>query len=116
MTVVVWGLKQCDTCRRATRWLDAQGIDYAFRDIRAETPDAAEFARWVAAAGLDRLVNRRSTTWRGLDEGVRDALDADTAPAILAAHPTLVKRPVLLAANQVLIGFREEDWARALDV
>lgn len=114
MTTIVYGLKNCDTCRKALRWLDSEGHAHQFIDIRTDTPAAATLADWVDAVGLTALINRRSTTWRQLDDATRDSLDEDKAPALLLAHPTLVKRPVLVTADSVSVGFDVRQWADLL--
>lgn len=104
----VYGIKNCDTCRKARQWLDQAGRDYAWQDLRDDPPAKSELDRWVGAVGVDRLVNRRSTTWRGLDENERArALDPSTASGLLAQHPTLIKRPVIELDDRVLVGFNE---------
>lgn len=104
----VYGIKNCDTCRKARKWLEDSGQDYRWHDLREAVPDEARLRQWVQSAGLDRLVNRRSTTWRGLDEDERArAMDPAGAPDMLARHPTLIKRPVFERDGDVLVGFDE---------
>ena len=106
VTMNVYGIKACDTCRKARKWLDEQGKSYQWHDLREDGLDAALIRRWLDALGPEALVNRRSTTWRNLDPAVRDrAMKADSAAAVLLAHPTLIKRPVFDLGDQVLIGF-----------
>jgi arsenate reductase (glutaredoxin) len=102
----IYGIKTCDTCRKARKWLDEQGKSYHWHDLREDGLDAALVRRWLDTLGPEALVNRRSTTWRNLDPAVRDkAMKADSAAAVLLAHPTLVKRPVFEQDGQVLVGF-----------
>lgn len=104
----IYGIKNCDTCRKVLKWLEASGRDYHWRDLRADPPSETRLRRWVESAGLDRLVNRRSTTWRSLDPADRArAADPAEAPALLVRHPTLVKRPVFEIDGRVLVGFDE---------
>ena len=104
--IVLYGLKSCDSCRRARRWLDDHAADYRFVDIRDDTPDIATLESWCEAVGRDALLNRRSTTWRGLDENLRTGLDRVSAGALAAEHPTLIKRPVLTIGGTVaVVGF-----------
>lgn len=101
----VYGIKSCDTCRKAVRALGAE-----LHDIRADPLSAAEIARFLEAFG-DALVNTRSTTWRGLDEAARQSDPAD----LLAAHPTVMKRPVIEAPDGTLyLGWGEAVKARLL--
>lgn len=108
MTLTVWTLKTCDTCRRALAWLDEVGIEHAVRDVREDGMDRETIARIVGAVGLDRAVNRRSTTWRGLPDAAKEDLDAETAVALIEAHPTLMKRPAFVPEDEempVMVGF-----------
>lgn len=99
------GLNNCDTCRAARKWLDANSITYGFRDIRESPPSSGELKKWLAAVGSDRLINRRSTTWRRLSDKDRARADTAQAPTLLAKHPTLIKRPVMVKAGKVTVGF-----------
>lgn len=103
--LVLYGLKNCDTCKKALGGLKDAGHAVTFIDIRAETDLAAKVPVWLASAGSDTLVNRRSTTWRGLDEAAR----AGDPEALLIANPTLIKRPVIEAGNEVHVG-----WSKAV--
>lgn len=105
----VIGIKTCDTCRKARKWLDGQGIAHQWHDLREDGIERASLEHWITAVGPDRLVNRRSTTWRQLDETVRDqAMQAASCAAVLAEHPTLIKRPVFETGDRVLVGFDKE--------
>ncbi len=98
--MILYGLKTCDTCRKAAKALVAAGHAVTFRDVRAEPLSGTEIATVLAAFG-DRLVNRSSTTWRGLDEAERARPAAD----LLAAHPALMKRPVLVEGEKITLGW-----------
>jgi arsenate reductase len=99
------GLKNCDSCRTASRWLDGEDIAFRFRDIRESPPSAKELKTWLAAVGADRLVNRRSTTWRKLSDADRGRAETTQVAALLSANPTLIKRPVIIKDSQVMVGF-----------
>ena len=102
----VFILKNCDTCRKAMRWLDDQGLDYTTHDIRAEGLPIATASELMEGAGRDTLVNRRSTTWRNLPDVERERADTDEGAAVLLAeHPTLMKRPVFVSGTRVYAGF-----------
>ena len=105
--LTVWGLKTCDTCKKALKWLADAGIAHEARDVRADGVPAAELARWIDVVGWEALVNRASTTWRGLDDADKEGLDTARAKDLLAAHPTLIKRPVFVAGETVIVGFRD---------
>lgn len=100
----LFGLKNCDTCRKALKELAGAGRETAFTDIRAEAGEA-DIDRWLAEAGADALINRRSATWRGLDAAERDSAGGDGARALLIANPALIKRPVIEAEGALFIGW-----------
>lgn len=104
---VLYGIRQCDTCRRAIKWLDQQGIEYRFHDLRSDGLDAGMIEDWLTQLPLDTLINRRSTSWRTLDKSAQGRLDAGDWQALLPAHPTLIKRPVLQHEDTVMVGMAE---------
>jgi len=109
------GIPNCDTVKKARIWLDAAGKAYTFHDYKKEGADPERIAGWIAAAGLDVVVNRRGTTFRALsDEDKARAADAATAPALLAANPSVIKRPIAEHDGGLLVGFKADDWAAAL--
>ena len=104
--LTVYGIKTCDTCRKALKWLDEQGRDYHWHDLRADGLDRVQVESWLDAVGSDALVNRRSTTWRGLDADTRKAAsDPEQAVELLLAHPTLIKRPLFSTGGLLMLGF-----------
>lgn len=105
MSVRIFGIKSCDSCRKARKWLEAQGIDYRWTDLREQPPARATLEQWLNAVGSEALVNRRSATWRGLDGQQRPALDSPELLATLLEHPTLIKRPLFEHAGEVRVGF-----------
>ena len=111
----LYGIPNCDTVKKARVWLDAQGQEYTFHDYKKEGADPAKVAGWIAAAGLDVVVNRKGTTFRALSDADKArAADAATAPALLAANPSVIKRPIAEHADGLLIGFKADEWAAAL--
>ncbi len=104
MSLTLYGLKNCDTCKKALKALEAAGRPVKFVDIRAEADLAKLLPIWLSQAGSDLLINRRSTTWRTLSEGER----AGEPQALLMAHPTLIKRPVIETGGQVHIGWAKD--------
>jgi arsenate reductase len=101
----LYGLVNCDACRKARAWLDSQGIAHRFHDFRADGLDSELLERLEAALGWEALLNRRSTTWRTLDPTERAGLDRRLALRLMLAHPVLIKRPILEAEGKLLIGF-----------
>jgi len=113
--ITVYGISNCDTVRKARRWLEAHAIEYRFHDLREDGVDEDEVARWIDELGLDAVLNRRSTSWRALPADTRDALDPASAAAVIAGHPTLVRRPLLDTGTSLHTGFREADYARLFE-
>lgn len=104
MTLTLYGLKNCDTCKKALKALEATGVSVRFVDIRAEADLDSCVPSWLEAAGADVLINRRSTTWRGLSEAERES----DPGALLKANPTLIKRPVIEVGSDVYVGWTKE--------
>jgi Spx/MgsR family transcriptional regulator len=113
-TVRVLGLRHCDSCRRALRWLDARGVSVDFGDIREAPHTATAVALARASDDWAAFVNRRSTTWRALPDEDRRDLTRTRALTLLAANPTLFKRPLLVIDDVVQVGFDEARLAGAL--
>lgn len=114
--ITVYGLKSCDTCRKALAELDAAGKSVTFVDIRTEADLKKKVPLWLAAAGPDKLVNKRSTTWRGMTDAEKEAaLTEEGAVKVLCALPTLIKRPVVEADGAVHVGWAK-DTRSALDL
>ena len=109
-----YGLKNCDTCRKAMKELDAGGITYDYVDVRADGVPEKVITGWLKSVEADKLVNKRSTTWRGLREAERAKADTLAGAAkLLAANPTLIKRPVIEISSNVLVGWTAETKAGA---
>ena len=108
--ITVYGIKNCDTCRKALKWLEAEGLEHRFHDFRKDGLDAEKVDAWLAAAGVDVLLNKRGTTWRKLDENDRVAAEADSGrlASLLVENPTLIKRPVFEEADRLLVGFGDD--------
>ena len=114
--MVVYGISICDTVRKARRWLDEQQIDYRFHDLRADGIDADTVQQWCQLVSWEQLLNRRSTTWRQLDENATAAVDQPRAVALMTSHPTLIKRPVLVTDTGIEIGFKAARYAELFNV
>lgn len=109
-----YGIPNCDTVKKARKWLDGQGLPYQFHDYKKEGADPARLAAWADAAGWEALLNRRGTTYRKLDDAQKDGIDRDKAIALMVEHPSMIKRPVVEYAGGVLVGFSEAEWRDAL--
>lgn len=110
--LVVHGIPNCDTVKKARDWLDAAGLAYHFHDFKKSGVPEEALARWVAAFGWERLLNRQGTTWRRLAEAERaGVVDADSAQRLMRAQPSLIRRPVVQWADGLSLGFDAEDFA-----
>lgn len=111
--MVVYGIPNCDSVRRARAWLGARGIEHEFHDFKKAGVPAVALESWVAALGWQPLVNRQGSTWRKLDAAAQQAVvDATSARDLMRVQPSLIKRPVVLWADgEVTVGFDEPRWA-----
>lgn len=114
MTITLYGIPNCDTVKKARSWLEAKGLAHAFHDYKKQGADAAKIAGWVEQAGWEKVLNRAGTTFRKLPEADREGLDAAKAVAVMAAHPSAIKRPIVEHPGGLLVGFREAEWDEAL--
>lgn len=103
----IYGIKTCDTCRKARKWLEEEGVEHQWHDLRETPLTRGRIETWLKAAGEKTLVNRRSTTWRQLPAESRAALTPASAADLLLANPTLIKRPVFERDGEVRVGFDE---------
>lgn len=110
-TITLYGISNCDTVKKARSWLDRRGIDYRFHDFRQDGLDASAVSRWLEALPLDQLVNKRSTSWRGLDKATQNNLSKDNAIPLLLAQPTLIKRPLVEVGDTIFCGFSADHFA-----
>lgn len=114
MSLTLYGIPNCDTVTKARGWLDGRGQDYAFHDYKKAGADPAKLAAWCKAAGWEKLLNRAGTTFRKLPDADREGLDEARAIALMAAHPSCIKRPVVEHPGGLLVGFKPDEWQAAL--
>ncbi|MBA4354178.1 MAG: arsenate reductase [Novosphingobium sp.] len=114
MSIILYGIPNCDTVKKARTWLDAQGLAYTFHDYKKQGADPARIAGWIQQAGLDRIVNKAGTTYRKLDDAQKAALAGDGASVVLAENSSTIKRPVVEHPGGLLVGFKQPEWAAAL--
>jgi len=109
----LYGIKNCDTVRKARKWLETHNITYHFHDFRADGLTGEQLQRWCKLAGWETLLNRRGTSWRQLPPQTRDNIDEASALELMRQNPTLIKRPVLERDDgALLIGFSESEFQR----
>ena len=104
----LYGIKNCDTVKKARKYLESKGKDYEFHDVREDGLTDSHLKSWTSQVDWQKLLNTRSTTWRQLDDGQKKDVDAARAIALILEHPTLLKRPVLESHKSVLVGFKSE--------
>jgi arsenate reductase len=114
MTTILYGIRNCDTVKKARAWLDAAGVGYTFHDHKAAGVDAARLEGWVERLGWETLLNRAGTTFRKLPDADKAGLEAGKAVALMLAQPSMIKRPVVEHGDALLVGFKPEAWAAAL--
>lgn len=108
--ITVYGIKNCDTMKKALRWLDDAGVEYRFHDYKKEGVPADQLDNWLTTLGWEQVINRRGTTWRKLDESIRDNMDNQSARAVVLDNPSIVKRPLLDTGSELVLGFKADDY------
>ncbi|HCE6442658.1 ArsC family reductase [Pseudomonas aeruginosa] len=114
MTYVLYGIKACDTMKKARTWLDEHKVAYVFHDYKAVGIDREHLQRWCAEHGWQTVLNRAGTTFRKLDEAQKADLDEAKAIELMLAQPSMIKRPVLELGSRTLVGFKPDAYAAAL--
>jgi Spx/MgsR family transcriptional regulator len=103
--IKLYGISNCDTVKKARKWLDDKGISYEFVDFRKKPLTAAQLKRWADTVGWESLINKRSRTWRELDKLTQNSLNKSNALKLMQEMPTLIKRPVMDTGDNFIIGF-----------
>ena len=113
MVITLYGIPNCDTVKKARAWLQANGRDAVFHDFKKAGVPEDRLDAWLAASGWERLLNRKGTTWRALDDALREGVvDAASARAVMLAHASTIRRPVVeWGDGSVSVGFEPADWA-----
>ena len=106
--ITIYGLKNCDTCRKALKWVKVESLEHHFIDVRVEAVKSETIDRWVSIVGWEVLINQQGTTWRKLRNVDRHPLGKDKSIALMSKHPALIKRPVFELNDMVLVGFKED--------
>ena len=111
--VTIYGIKNCDTMKKARAWLDARGVAYAFHDYKSAGIERGRLEGWAREVGWETLLNRAGTTFRKLPEEDREGLTEKRAIALMLAQPSMIKRPVLETKGRMLVGFRPDEYGKA---
>ncbi len=114
MNVTIYGIKNCDTMKKARSWLDEQGIAYVFHDYKVNGVDRRLLENWCGKVGWETLLNRAGMTFRKLAEKDKQGIDQRKAIGLMLAQPSIIKRPVLSYGKQLLVGFKQEIYESAL--
>jgi arsenate reductase len=115
MKITIYGIKNCDTMKKARAWLDKRGVDYAFHDYKTAGIERAQLEQWAKQVGWDTLLNRAGTTFRKLPDKDKNGVDAKKAIALMLREPSMIKRPVLdLGRDKLLVGFAPEIYGAAI--
>ncbi|PVM88935.1 ArsC family reductase [Caulobacter radicis] len=114
MTVTIYGIKACDTMKKARTWLDEHGVAYAFHDYKASGAVRADVERWVEALGWETVLNRAGTTFRKLPDADKAGIDARKAVELMLAQPSMIKRPMLDVDGKLLAGFKPDQYTAIL--
>ena len=110
--ITLYGIKNCDTVKKARKWLEGAGIDYQFHDFRQDGLEPEAVAAWLTELGWQNLVNKRSTSWKALDEQAREAMNEESALDAIMLQPTLIKRPLLDTGHERFTGFTADSYKK----
>jgi arsenate reductase (glutaredoxin) len=113
VSIILYGIPNCDTVKKARSWLDGKGISYAFHDYKKAGADAVKLAKWCDAADWEALLNRAGTTFKKLPDADKVGLDQAKAIALMLDQPSMIKRPVVEHPGGLLVGFKPPEWEAA---
>ena len=106
----IYGIKTCDKVKKAVSWLQNNGVEYQYIDLRSKTFDNSKVDDWLCQVGSEQLINKKSRTWRNLDESITSNLQDSHILSLLVEYPTLIKRPILESSGKLMIDFDEEKY------
>ncbi|WP_066965390.1 ArsC family reductase [Microbulbifer sp. Q7] len=110
--ITLYGIKNCDTVKKARKWLEQNDVAYRFHDFREDGMSDVPLQQWLQEFGWEQVLNRRSTSWRALSDAQKNAMDNGSAESLASETPTLIKRPVMARGENTLFGFKADDYAR----
>lgn len=110
------GIPNCDTIRKARKWLTEHDLDYTFHDYRKDGVPKTALKKWCAELGWEKVLNRRGTTWRKLDEKTKSSINQSKALQLMQEHPAMIKRPLLVDGDDLILGFKAEHYAEHFNV
>ena len=112
--IKMYGIPNCDTIKKARKWLDNNAIDYDFHNYKKDGVPEKQLKKWIKDKGWEVLLNKRGTTWRKLDDKTKNSVNEKSAIRIMLDNPAIIKRPVLESGKTLLIGFKDEDYQQLL--
>ena len=112
--IKIYGIPNCDTMKKARKWLDDNNLEYEFHDYKKHGVPEKNLTRWAKTAGWDVVLNKRGTTWRKLNDEIKNNIDEASSIQVMLEHPSAIKRPVLEDGKTLLVGFKEEDYKTLL--
>ena len=115
MELTIFGIKNCDTMKKAMKWLDDNGIGYHFHDYKKEGVPEQRLRQWLEALGWETVINKRGTTWRKLDDAVQESMNTEKAITVATENPSIIKRPILQNDDFILAGFKADEWKDTLN-
>jgi len=111
---VMYGIPNCDTIKKARKWLTQHNIKYQFHDYKKLGTDEQQLQNWLQELGWEQLINKRGTTWRKLDESIKSSMDNEAAIQVMQDNPSIIKRPLLILKDQKILGFNENTYTQEL--
>lgn len=110
----IYGIPNCDTMKKARKWLDANNLEYEFHDYKKQGVPEKNLKLWVQTASWEVVLNKRGTTWRKLDDDIKNNIDENSAIQVMLDNPSAIKRPILEKDNMLLVGFKEDEYKTLL--
>ncbi len=109
-TAIMYGIKNCDTIKKARQWLEDNGVEYNFHDYKKEGISPEKLIAWIDNFGWENVVNRKGTSWRSLSEELRNSADKNSAIQLMIENPSLIKRPIIETSGENIIGFNPSEY------
>ncbi|MTT53162.1 ArsC family reductase [Alcanivorax sp. VBW004] len=114
MELTLFGIKNCDTMKKAMKWLDDNGVAYHFHDYKKEGVPEQRLRQWLEALGWETVINKRGTTWRKLDDVVKESMNTEKSVNLAMENSSVIKRPILQSNDFILAGFKADEWENTL--
>jgi len=112
--IKIYGIPNCDTMKKARKWLENNGVEYEFHDYKKQGVPEANLKKWVKSAGWEIILNKRGTTWRKLPDDIKNNIDEASSIQVMLDNPSAIKRPVLEDGKTILVGFKEDEYKTLL--